>query len=212
MKKISLIVFSLLLVIFSTGCEKKIDYSNRISQLRTTILIGETENLSIICFAELREQPYIADGNVDEKVNTLIFKFTAKKSNQENVICKFQCENDYSFELQKSDLVYGCVESIIVDSLPTNGLVISVNDKPVSLSAVDLSGAISFEDAIKSTKEKNSHLFDNVNCSELQIRLIYENDTIFWFVGIIDAENTNAFLINGKTGEIIAEKIIRNSN
>ena len=101
-------------------------------------------------------------------------------------------------------------------SLPERSITIDIvcgeNTTTVTLYSKLNEDTISYTDALKKATDKASdflkeHTKKGVLKAEIAIRLLCENDKNFYYVGFICEEGLKrAYLIDGKTGEIIAEK------
>lgn len=199
--------------VLACGCHKTADYSAYLSGLRRDILHGETENFDILAFLETRESPYIYDGICGEKQNVVIFKITPKKPISESIEIGFSIEKDYTCEMTFDNLKNAFSSEVKVDKLPSNDLDIAIkcgdNQLIATLSSVKTKDTISPNDAISAVKDYNKELFNElIESAEINVRLLYEDGTVFYFVGIITNKNTHAFLVDSVSAQILAEKVI----
>ena len=80
MKKIIAFTFAFLTVLTMCGCNKRADYSQKISQLRTEIFIGKTDRFTLYCYGETRETPFETDGKTTEVRPFATFKIIPVKN------------------------------------------------------------------------------------------------------------------------------------
>lgn len=219
MKKI--IAFLLLIITITAlcACKKETDYSPFISQYRSDVLYGENDNYVIYALSETREKNYVHDGVCGETEKVVILKLTAKTPKNGKITATFTTDKEYSaeFEFIPSENAFVC--KVRVETLPSSLLTSTVtsgeNSENVELYSKLKSDTVSPKKAIKAVCDKYPELISSLNNeygfnAEINVRLIAENDANFWYVGFIDKDNAHAYLVDGKTCKIIAEKTIAN--
>ena len=76
--------------------------------------------------------------------------------------------------------------------------------------AVNLENTIGYERAISAIKssdgDKLSEYFSNEEYGEIMIRLIENDGALYWYVGFTDGNETTAYLVDGKTAEILESR------
>ncbi|MBR4420244.1 MAG: hypothetical protein IKT32_05125 [Clostridia bacterium] len=222
MKNKSLIItlalfFILVSALALFGCNPQPDYLSYVSEVRKDLFYGEQENYTVVCYAGIKESPAIFDGAKNQTAPYIRFKLSQKEESSEKITINFEIDNKklscpLEFHPVKSTL-FGEVQ---VNSLPERSITIDIvcgeNTTTVTLYSKLNEDTISYTDALKKATDKASdflkeHTKKGVLKAEIVIRLLCENDKNFYYVGFICEEGLKrAYLIDGKTGEIIAEK------
>ena len=217
--KILYLLSAILILIWAfclDGCSKP-DLSSSVSELRKDVFMGESETFDVVVYSGTKENPAIFDGVVNPSALSLMFKIGCKEDMGEQITIKFSLENkDYeiktAFSPVKSTL-YGQTE---VHTLPKDKLDIEIlwGDKReiVCTNSMLKKDTISYMTALEKAGEKakdfiSSHTKKGIFKGEIIIRLLSENDVNYYYIGFIDDKGLKvAYLIDGKSGEVIAEK------
>lgn len=211
-------LFFLLLLSFCivfASCNKKVDYLNYVSELRSNILLAETDGFSLRVYAVSKESPYAMDGIPQER-STRVEIYLIAPEGDENCNLTFSYEGkeyggEMSFDNVKTEYYFSCtLDACKATELPCR---IEYGEQVVTLQArsVHTADTLTPENALQNLVTEESALFDSLTdkygfAGEIYIRLIYE-DSPYYYVGIIDRNgNINAFLINAKTGKILAKR------
>ncbi len=209
------LILSAISLFLLTGCKKEIDYFSYVSELRSNILLAETEDFSLKVYALLKEYPYAADGIPHEATNRCEVRLLAPNG-AENYHITFRYKDkeyggDMSYDNVKCEYYFSCALDISqCASLPC---VIEYGDSRVELNALSVvnSSLLPSKQILEIVRNENEELFAIMTDKygfqgEIYIRLLFE-DACYYYVGVIDREgNVNAFLVNGSTGKIIAQR------
>lgn len=198
-----------------TACKSKMDYTAYISELRSNILLAETEEFSLRVYAVEKEIPYVADGIPREKTTRLEAYLQAPEGNQTcQLFFKFddrEFHGEMSYDNVKAEYFFSCTLDVSeAVSLPCR---IEYGDKQVEMSAQSVRSAntLSAKGVLSLLETSEPELFASMTdkygfTGEIYIRLICE-DSPYYYVGIIDRNGTvNAFLINAQSGKILAKR------
>ena len=217
-KKLLVTIFLLaLLPIFSlfSSCKKKLDYFSYVSEIRSNILLAETENFSLRIFIGEREVPYSADGVARESSPRFDAYLVAPNGTK---TCEFFFKignesygGEMSYDNVKGEYYYFC--TLNVPELKTVSCEILYGEEQVILEATSvlsektLSPREALSHLLTTEKETFSTLTDQYGfAGEIGIRLIYE-DNPYYYVGVIDRKgNVSAFLLNAETGKLLAKR------
>ena len=194
-----------------SACEKTPDYSTFISQVRFDILCGKNDNLTLLCYAEQRETPYAYDGVSNPLENLLIFKFDKEIC---NLTLTFTTDKVYTLNVDNT--LNRRFWQIKVNQFPTNSLTVTITtengQENVVLNSVKTTKTLSYNQAINSLKKQQPELFEELNESgnlyEINVRLLWENNFLYYFVGLSQNGKTNAFLLDAENGNVISKKQI----
>lgn len=213
MKKLLLAIVFISTFFTFTACKKTNPYENKISQLRTDVYVCETENYTITAYPEIRENPFLSDGKVGKLEKVMIFKLNFLNDETKTDLYKIEFDIDgktYSsqFEYKPSSTFLYC--QVLVENLPQKSFNVTLKDDNHSfsnqLNSVKKSNTLDYVKILKSFKdnEKTSALMNEDN--EIKIRLINNGDYDYYYVGFSSEEKTVSYLLDGFTGEIIAQK------
>lgn len=210
-----LLIALLSLLFFLSGCKKKIDYFSYVSEIRSNILLAETEDFSLRIFIGEREVPYSADG-VARESSPRFDAYLVAPNGTKTCEFYFKIGNDsyggeMSYDNVKGEYYYFCTLS--VENLQAVSCEILFGDEKVVLEAKSvlteqtLSPQNILSKLLETEKDVFSALTDKYGfAGEIGIRLIYE-DNPYYYVGIIDRKgHVNAFLLNAETGKLLAKR------
>ncbi len=213
MKKFICILF-LSVCLFSLGCSAPKGYNENISQIRNNVFYGAGQTYSVEVFAEQRENPFINDGVAGSKQNFIIVR-VLNQNNPITVTATYSGDT-YTQTTKYNPHAISMVAVIKVDSLPTQSLSVTVeyngNSEQIECVSKLKSDTISPLKALNSVLDKEKTFIESIKQdgklkAEIYIRLIAENDNNFYYVGFgLGSNKLTAFLLDGKTGEIIAGK------
>ena len=213
MKKLFCVLFAVFCLFAFSSCTSESKYTPYISQLRTDVFVGEGENYSLQIFAEQREIPFINDASAREKHNLLTvrvlncdkpLKITLTYSNQE-----LSCDAEYNPHAMSM------TASFKVTSFPSGKLTAYIEGEfteqieCVSKKREDsISPLTALNNVISQRKDFINSISSNGELNaEIYVRLLVEKDSNFYYVGFgLGSNKITAFLLDGKTGEIIAGK------
>ena len=219
MKKIlSVIIVCAIAVLFS-ACEIKPDYYSLVSEERSDVLIGETEDLSIRCYLGTREKPFIADGKKEFTYFAVIIKLTLKSGENgvsDGAKVTFKTDKEYSsiFSFHRESDEYVAVS--YVSRLPDEATPVFIEmngDKTQvklasALKDLDFRPKKALDLAIAAVGDEYASAAKKGEM-EINIRIIL-GDEIFYYVGLITEDKTEAFLIDKDLKKIVARKTISN--
>ena len=211
-----LLLLALLAVAVLSGCKKDFNYLPYVSELRSNILLAQTEDFSLRIYAVTKESPYIPDG-IPHECNTRIEAYLTAPEGKD--ACHFYFtfdEREYGGEMSydnvKAEYFYACALDISkVETLPCR---IEYGNETLDLNALTIrqENTLSAQEVLDTLKETEGELFESLTdkygfAGEIYIRLIYEENP-YYYVGIIDKNGKiNAFLLNAQTGKLLAKRI-----
>ena len=211
-----LIATALLSVFVLPACAQEIDYFSCVSELRSDVFCGANENFSATVYSGFKEKPYLHDGEKGETALTLTVRLFEKQKVDEEIKIKIEFggetyEKALDFEPVSHSL--SCVAE--VNSLPEKTLSLTVfhgeTTVIIELKSKRNDDTITYTAALeKATRKAADFLKQNSSGGsfngEISIRLLCENDRNYYYVGfIIKSGLKQAFLIDGKSGEVLAE-------
>ena len=199
------------------SCKAEVDLSYYISELRENVYVGEVESLKVSVYPEKREAPFIADSYVGKLKNQLIVKIDNESSVIDDAEITLTYDNrsvSGSFEYSPIGGKYVCV--IDVETLPSSASVNAVikcsgKESQVVLQSAVNSDTISAKDAINSVKKQDGNTVDKLFNTqkveaEIHVRIMSDGKRNYYYVGLVSKDGTYAYLVDGKTGEVLARK------
>ncbi len=213
--KTLLLALSALLLFLLSACNRKIEYFDYVSELRSNIFLAKTEELSLRVYAVTKETPYATDGIPKELSTRVEAYLVAPEGNQ---TCNFfftydgkEYGGEMSFDNVKTEYYFSCTLDISeVNELPCR-IEYGKTELEITAASVRTTGTLTPQSVLKNLQTEENELFTSLTdkygfAGEIYLRLIYE-DAPYYYVGIIDRNgNIYAFLINAKTGKILAKR------
>ena len=212
MKKFVLTAAAAAVILFTvTGCAKRVDYSDYVSERRTDIFVYEDDDVSIKAYCSEKEQPYAADGIKGEMCPVVELFVSLPKNPQ---------ELNASVEGLGGEMNYRAVENCYYLSLADSGIsgekvdvTLTCGDESNTYSAQSVlyDGVMDCDGAVKCVIDHDEKLFEsltesNIFCGEIYVRLLYD-EGCYYYVGVCDRDKKiNAYLVDGVKGKIIATK------
>ena len=214
MKKFFLIpaAFAAIFMAGAGGCAKNVDYSEYISEKRYDVFLYGGDDAEIKIYCSEKESPYVADG-IKGNINGLVEIYAKLGGDFEKVTVSSQSfEGGEMSYLTVRDCWYLSFSGTGFDSEQLT-LTLEADGKQTeySLLSVVTNSVMTCEQALECVKEHSQMLFaglteNGIFNGEIFIRLLYD-DKCYYYVGICDREGAiTAFLVDGETGRIIAER------
>lgn len=197
-----------------SGCAKKINYADYISERRTEIYLYEDDGLSIKIYCSEREQPYAADGIKGETCD-IVEIFVSLDKNPEEI--------EVSVEGLGGEMSYRALDDCFYISFSAAAfkkasvdVALSYGGKEYTYKALTAiyAGVLSPNDALKCVIDSDKELFEsltknNIFNGEIYIRLLYD-EGCYYYVGVCDRQKRIfAYLVDGEHGKIIARKTLQ---
>ncbi len=218
-KKLCRALCALLAVLFFTvllgACQKKIDYFEYVSELRSNILLDSNESFSLRVYATVKESPYSADGVPREKNQRAEFWLVAPSGDKE---CKLSFDvegktygGEMSYDSVKAEYYYACPLDISTLTQLSCNVIYDGQAQELTAKTVLRENTLSPENALKSLAASQTDLFSAMTdkygfAGEIYLRLLYE-DSPYYYIGVIDRNGkTNAFLLNATSGKLLAKR------
>ncbi len=218
MKKIFAVLFLSLSLFLFPSCKNAINLEMYLSEIRSSCYQCVLEDYSVTVYAEEKESPYLADGFVAEMKKYVTVKIEGYRSalSDASVTVKYG-DNSYHGKFEYSPLNGKFITEMEVESLPTvNEIEVTVknNGEEKTFKAVKVTkqGALSYKSALDKVafakgKQIEKMLKGDGSSIEARVRILTEGDSVYYFVSITDVSGkTYAYLVDGQTGEIVAEK------
>lgn len=220
MKKSRIILTFLLLVFALTsilgGCAKGLALSDYVSELRTNIYYGESDEYKIKAFYGFKEHNYANDGNVGEKVYILSFRLLDRETDGALYSIKLKHnDKDYSANFSLDAISGVLAAKIEIENFAEEmfSVTLSCADKniEISLASIIPKNIADYKTALNKLLETHKSLIDsftdengNFN-AEIFMRIIVKDNKAFWYVGFASGnDKLKALLIDAETLEVLA--------
>ncbi len=217
MKKIFCLLFAFFTLIFLfCGCKKPLDLSVHVSELRSNVYQGESENYSVKACYGFKENPFINDGKVGNTVNLLQFRLIGKEMDSATYSITFSYqEKNFSENFKLNPITNTMTCDLEVDEFNLDEFTICISsagkNENVVLKSVLPQNTINYKTALSHLVESQGALInhfsnaDGVFIAELYVRLLVKDNKAYWYIGIASGnDNLKALLIDGLNGEVLA--------
>lgn len=218
MKKIFVLFMLPILIVASfSGCKKQSGLTEYVSELRSEVYACES-NADIKAAYGFKEDPYINDGKVGDKVYALTFYISGKDSDAADrfIFLTYKGEeykaaftlNPVTGTLTAKAEIENFNEkeftAILCEGSERQTLVFksSLPDKTLSLSA-----ALDAVEKSQTNITENYRGEDGSFTAEIYARVIVKDGAPYWFIGFASGnDRMKALLVNGLTGELLATR------
>ena len=210
-----LLVVSCLSVLPLTGCKKPTEYFSYVSELRDNIFLAQTDGFTLKIQSVSKETPYQTDGIPRETTTRTEIFLTASAGDKPCAISfRIGDQNfggDMSFDNVRCEYYYSCTLDVSNQSeIPCT---LTYDGQSVELLAKSVldEDTLTPKQVLEKVRDTEKELFDSLTdkygfAGEIYLRLLYE-DVAHYYVGVIDRNaNVYAFLVNAKTGKILAKR------
>ena len=209
------LAYLVLLLLTLSGCQKQIDYFDYVSELRQNIFLAEADGFSLRIYDVVKESPYLADG-IPKETSSRVETYLVAPEGSETCHLTFSLNGktyggEMSFDNVKTEYYYSCSLSLSgVNALECR---IEYGEKTLTLTArsVKTEQTLSPKGCLQKLQESEGELFSSLTdkygfTGEIYLRLLYE-DAPYYYVGVIERTGKiHAFLLNAKTGKILAKR------
>lgn len=203
----------------AAGCSKKIDLTDYVSEFRSDILMGTEGEYSVFAAVSYKEYPYIADGNVGETEPLLEVTLSVPDNTKTYRISFAYGDLTKQAELSFDSvmMVHTWSESLPAPSEKEIEFTITSDEEdaqPVCVKAVSIKqeNTLSLSELLGRVSESEKERFaaltsERTFLGEMYVRLLYEADDCFYYVGLIDRNGKiYSMLADAESGEIIATR------
>ena len=207
----------LLLLSFASlcACNQTPVLTDYISEYRNNLFLYDGDGFFIKAQNTVREHPYIADGYKGEMTHRAELFITAPSGTQacqlSFIADGIEHSGDASYDSVKHHFYYSCAADLsTTESLPLR-ITFDGNKQEITLTSVKNKTLLQPSQLLDTLFREEGELLKPLLhgkefLGELHIRLLYENAPYF-YVGVVDRSgNITAFLMDGKTGKILAKR------
>ena len=197
------------------ACNRPQDLTALVSEYRNNLFVYEDEELSVKAHNLEREYPYVADGYKSE-MNCRVELFVcataeAKRCEVYFFVGGVQHGGEASYDGVKRQFYFSCAADVADAPSLQVRIHLDETEKELTLHSVKTPDLLPLPELLNKLfseeKELKKKLTENGELAcELYVRILYE-DAPYFYVGVVDRKGTiHAFLLNGKTGEILAKR------
>lgn len=218
MKKIVTFVLIVLSMFFISSCNRSAELEMYLSQIRTSVYKYQGNDYTVTVFGEEKETPFISDGFVSELkkyVTVKIENFTTSPDEATVVLTYNDVTCSGKFEYNPINGKFTAVmETAVLPTCEEINLVIknAGNEQVIVAKNVCDSKVIDYKQALKSVSTKaggkiNKMLDEAGNSIEIRLRILVEGNRPYYYVSAVEKSGkTLAFLVDGLSGEVLAER------
>lgn len=197
------------------GCKEAPILTDYVSEHRNNLFLYEGDDFFIKAQNVEREHPYVADGYKGEMTHRAELFITAPVGTQSCslflIADGIEHRGEASYDNVKKHFYYSCAADLSnTETLPLR-IGFDGAEQEITLTSVKTKDLLSANELLARLFEAEAEqlkplVHGREFCGELYIRLLYENAPYF-YVGVVDRSgNTTAFLMDGKTGKILAKR------
>ncbi len=198
-----------------TACNRPQDLTALVSEYRNNLFLYEDETLSVKAHNIEREYPYVADGYKGE-MNCRVELFVSAAEEVKSCEVYFlvggvQHGGEASYDGVKQQFYFSCAADVADAPSLQVRVLLDETEKELTLRSVKTPDLLPLPELLKTLfseeEELKKRLTENGGLAcELYVRILYE-DAPYFYVGVVDRKGTiHAFLLHGKTGEILAKR------
>ena len=198
------------------GCKTENPYLKYVSEVRSEIFYGKSENYEVSAFYGKKESPYINDGKVGDMAGILEFRIKNHDIDGVKRVVAFSFGGDeYALTLSVDEITGAYGAKTEIGNFSEKSFEITVicgaESETVVLNSEIPENALTFDAALNKLSENNGELLrryensEGVFDGEIRMRILLKDKNPYWYVGLCDKNGKlKALLIDGVTGETLA--------
>ena len=193
----------------------KLDYFDYVSELRSNVLIAQTENYALRVYAVEKETPYNADGVRREMTTRAEVYFTAPSGDKTTNLTFTINGKTHSGEMSYDNVKEEYFFSVSTDLSKAERLDFHIKhgkeEMTFQAKTIKTASTLSAKTILEKLQENEPSVFqaltdENGFVGEINIRLI-SDDTPYYYVGLIEKDGkTRAYLLTSDTGRVLAKR------
>ena len=217
MKKLIICLLAFVFITFCfTAWQNKNSLDKYVSELKSDVFVGESENYSLKASYGYKETPFIHDGVPNEKVYKLTIKLVkgAIDGAVYTVGLSFN-DKDYKSEFKLDPVSNKHTATIEIENFNLKEFDVSLKSSSqndvITMKSIVPENTLTVSQALQSLSEKQNQLIGNYTDEngtfngEIHARILVKNDHPYWYVGLVNKDkNLKALLIDGINGEVLA--------
>ena len=217
MKKfITLFLAILCAVTLFCGCKGGNPLEKHVSELRSDVFYGQSENYTVKAGYGFKETPYNNDGTARSRQNLLTFRLLNKETDDVSYSLTTTInETQYKTVFKLNPVSHALTATIEIDGFNLKEFSVTINSgantETITLLSQLPENTINYLTALNHLEKEQSELIKsycdvdgNFN-AEIYARILVKDGKPYWYIGIASGnENLKALLIDGVSGEILA--------
>ena len=208
--------FCSLLSVSNYGCAKRFQLSNYVSQLKSDVFFGESENYSVKAFYGFMESPFNNDGKVGTIKNQLSFTLLGKENDNATYTLSLTHEGkEYKTQFELNPVKNALTSSIEIDEFTQKQFTVKITCTSESeevllysqLPEKTLPYKTVLDSLLSSQKVLINSFIDQQNNfnAEIYVRVMVKEEKPYYYVGFASGnDNLKALLVDGLTCEVLA--------
>ena len=212
---ITLLSFVLFMISLS-GCTQENPLFNNLSELKSNVFYGKSENFSVKASYGFKEEPFVNDGKVGKLNYQLTFNLIDKPADQTtySVSITFN-EKNYSATFKNNPITNNLKAVILVDDFDLNNFNAKISfgssEETISLTSLVPENTLTPTVALQKLLEEQTALIESFYDSEgnfnaeIYMRILIKDDKPYYYIGFASGkEKLKALLVDGITGKTLA--------
>ena len=217
MKKSIFVLISLLTFLcFFSACAAPFSLVPFVSELRSDIFIGSSENFNVKASYGFKETPFSNDAKVGIKIDQMTFRLLDSETDvSEHLLCLTFNGASYKSAFKFDPVSHTMLATINVDGFNLKEFDVEIRTastvEKVKMKSIVPEGTIDYKTALDFLAKNQPELINNYRTDgnnfsgEIYVRIVVKNDKSYWYVGLASGnDNLKALLIDGKSGEVLA--------
>ncbi len=204
----------------SSGCKKDEGLIEYVSELRSDVFAEGGDKYDIRAAYGFKEEPFINDGIVGERVYRLNFSIKGVETDSaDRAICMTYNGEEYKAEFKLNPVTGAFNASIEIENFElkefTADLVTGAEREELVFKSELPENTLSLSAALAALEKAQPTLIegykgeDGVFAAEIHARVIVKDGAAYWYIGIAEGNGKlKAMLINGASGELLAVREI----
>ena len=215
----TLIGLMLALGVFA-GCKKENGLLEYVSELRSDVFAASSEKYDISAAYGFKEEPFLNDGKVGERVYRLNFSLKGAGTDvADRSICMAYKGEEYKSEFKLNPLTGVLSASFEIENFElkefTASLLSGAENETLCFKSELPEGTLSLSAALTALEKAQPTLIESYKdengnfTAEIYARVIVKDGAAFWYIGFAEGNGKlKALLVSGATGEVLAVREI----
>ncbi len=215
MKKFAFVLSFILCLTFLFGCHGKPNLIENLSELRTEVFYGESQNYKLKASYGFKENPFINDGKVGNTEYALEFRLLEKTDDATYSLSFPLNGTTVNANFSKNPVSHVLYAKVQAENFKEKEFSVTVscggNQETITLKSLLAENTVSFEQALSSLYNNQKDYIDSIYDqngnfnAEIYLRVLVKDQKPYWYVGIARGNNDlKALLIDGLDGKILA--------
>lgn len=204
------------LLLCLSSCKEQNNLFNYVSELRSDVFVGESQNFSLKASYGFKETPFNNDGKVKSRIYVLNFILLDKQTDPATYTLNFSFnQKDWTKEFTLNPVSHVLSAQVEVENFNQKSFDVVVCceslSETVTLTSILPQNTISYSTALDCIYKHQKDLIDSYYSpdgtfnAEIYLRVLVKDQKPYYYVGFASGnENLKAFLLDGFSGEVLA--------